>query len=310
MVHAATSEWTAEFLDDVQPLVPGLKGRTLPLDKLAAGMRTPPHLASPWPGAPSSARASPRGSFHNRDLGSPSPTPGGMPSSPMPALRRANSNRSGALGRCCAVISRASSGSLTAGTCGPVLPPMSPSPAASGGGGGGASTDAPESQCDGQGCGPPPALTGTSAVPPLVRSAVQRLLPRTLFSAPGSHGFGEPRAQAQAAASIVAEGHAAGQRLSASDEPSWRAASSFTGPSPQRSPREVLEVRSNSSATLASAVSRALAGITSEARRDEALAERVESWKERLRERGGVCVCLFAGRVGLGEGDPDDAWAS
>ena len=83
MVYAQTSEWTAEFFDDVAPLVPGLKGPSgaslpLPIGDLAAGMRTPPHLVSPRPGSNctggggvgggGSARVSPRGSFNNRDL--------------------------------------------------------------------------------------------------------------------------------------------------------------------------------------------------------------------------------------------------
>jgi hypothetical protein len=90
--------------------VPGLKA-PLPLGDLAAGMRTPPHLASPRPGVPAgSARASPRGSFINCDPGGPSPRGSFIsrePGSPSPppnggggsyiaaggALRRANSGR-------------------------------------------------------------------------------------------------------------------------------------------------------------------------------------------------------------------------
>jgi hypothetical protein len=96
MIQVHTADWLAEFFDDVDPLVPGLKG-PLPLGELAAGMRTPPHLASPRPGSCSSARMSPRSSFHNRDPGSPSPPPVAGPTSPggsvLLSLRRANSGR-------------------------------------------------------------------------------------------------------------------------------------------------------------------------------------------------------------------------
>jgi hypothetical protein len=46
-------------------------------------------------------------------------------------------------------------------------------------------------------------------------------------------------------------------------------------------------VRASGGASLSQAVSSALAGIAAEARHDEALAERVALWKDRLRERGG-----------------------
>lgn len=83
MMHCHTAEWVAEFFDDVQPLVPGLKGPQgigcLPLGELAAGMRTPTHL-SPRPASCSSARMSPRSSFHNRDFGCSNPGQAASPS--------------------------------------------------------------------------------------------------------------------------------------------------------------------------------------------------------------------------------------